>query len=969
MTQWAIVAIPQKDDYVWSISSERVPHMTILYLGEQEMGPKAAKIETYLTHAVETMLKRFGMSVDRRGTLGPNDADVVFFDMNWCERELNEFRSSLLKDPDILEMYNSTLVQYPVWVPHLTLGFPESPAKPDERDYPGLHYINFDKIALWVDDFDGPEIELKSRDYSSLDVVHMAKVSDFLTTKGILDPSGLVHSDGPTLQDVYNSMSPEQKELADLIAGAAVEDVILPEDMGFGDVYDSMTDDQRNFIHFIVGAALSPDFDLEHSGVKGMKWGVRKADDYGSSRLSKSAEGQSKEARAAARAKVRAGSGTLGDAHLAGIKSTGHRVTNAILGDKTYWKRAAIIAGVSAAGIGASFAAPAVLPASTLAGIAHLAGAHIVAGHVVTSSGAIISASTLGGQIATQVGLAATFAGNNVANLVNGVSTTARAIRGNKRVDNSYAKLGAAAAQSQASGTRRTQKVLNRAGSVRKNNLRQSDLIDGIALWVDDFDGPEIELKSRDYSSLDVVHMAKVSDFLTTKGILDPSGLVHSDGPTLQDVYNSMSPEQKELADLIAGAAVEDVILPEDMGFGDVYDSMTDDQRNFIHFIVGAALSPDFDLEHSGVKGMKWGVRKADDYGSSRLSKSAEGQSKEARAAARAKVRAGSGTLGDAHLAGIKSTGHRVTNAILGDKTYWKRAAIIAGVSAAGIGASFAAPAVLPASTLAGIAHLAGAHIVAGHVVTSSGAIISASTLGGQIATQVGLAATFAGNNVANLVNGVSTTARAIRGNKRVDNSYAKLGAAAAQSQASGTRRTQKVLNRAGSVRKNNLRQSDLIDGISLDQKVKDIDALQFGRKGMKWGVRRVRGSDGRVVEGRTSTGVSDARQRVAKAGGIHGISNDELRQLTERINLENNYNQSIVNRKTQLDVAHSKVKRTLDLGKTANQAINFGGSNAGQLLLRQIQPSLAQKALKASQLSKAINDVTGGKKKGKKNK
>jgi hypothetical protein len=158
-----IVAIPEQDDYVWKISSEKIPHMTLLSLGEQEPGPKLAQMENYLQHAVETMMHKFGMSVERRDTLGPKDADVLLFDKGFCSKELKDFRDALLKNNIILDLYNGS-PQFEEWIPHLTLGFPETPANPDERDYPGVHWVNFDKIALWVDDFDGPEFQLEGHD-------------------------------------------------------------------------------------------------------------------------------------------------------------------------------------------------------------------------------------------------------------------------------------------------------------------------------------------------------------------------------------------------------------------------------------------------------------------------------------------------------------------------------------------------------------------------------------------------------------------------------------------------------------------------------------------------------------------------------------------------------------------------------------------------------------------------------------
>lgn len=85
-----------------------------------------------------------------------------------------------------------------------------------------------------------------------------------------------------------------------------------------------------------------------------------------------------------------------------------------------------------------------------------------------------------------------------------------------------------------------------------------------------------------------------------------------------------------------------------------------------------------------------------------------------------------------------------------------------------------------------------------------------------------------------------------------------------------------------------------------------------YGVKGMRWGVRRARGSDGRVVETpvsvkttpgkrvKTSGGtgqkpsedavrVATARQK-AKKSSLDSLSNKELQELVNRMNLEQQY-------------------------------------------------------------------------------
>lgn len=160
--QLVVVAIPSENDYVWKVSSEKVPHMTLLYLGAPGYTPaQLTHITDYIGHA-SSLLYRFGMDVDHRGLLGDQDADVLFFNKTYDYRKLIDFRGHLLQDNDISRAYNS-VSQYPDWTPHLTMGFPATPAKEDTRDYPGFNWVNFDRIALWTSDSEGPTFQLKER--------------------------------------------------------------------------------------------------------------------------------------------------------------------------------------------------------------------------------------------------------------------------------------------------------------------------------------------------------------------------------------------------------------------------------------------------------------------------------------------------------------------------------------------------------------------------------------------------------------------------------------------------------------------------------------------------------------------------------------------------------------------------------------------------------------------------------------
>lgn len=171
MGNLCVVAIPSEDDYVWKISSEKVPHMTILYLGDVAEVQNFAKIASYIQHAAGTSLRRFGLEVDHRGVLGQDEADVLFFSWDkWSGiQDVTNFRNYLLQDGNIRTSYDS-VEQHDGFYPHLTLGYPPTPAKPDDRDYPGINYVQFDKVALWFGDYTGLEFPLKTRsmDYAEV---------------------------------------------------------------------------------------------------------------------------------------------------------------------------------------------------------------------------------------------------------------------------------------------------------------------------------------------------------------------------------------------------------------------------------------------------------------------------------------------------------------------------------------------------------------------------------------------------------------------------------------------------------------------------------------------------------------------------------------------------------------------------------------------------------------------------------
>lgn len=302
-----IVALPEKDDPVWKQSSEKVPHLTILSLGDREGGPEMAHILEYMEHAANTMLHKFHLSVEDRGPLGPKDADVLFFEKIRHGSEIHEFRDALLKDGQLREWFNSS-DQFPEWRPHLTMGWPDKPAK--ESEWGKCYGVNFDRLALWTGDYDGPEFKLQSYRHYYEDgqptlAMSMSAIDHELSVIASYREvmvADLQHA-GQTIGDVVKALSKEQTDLFDRVVGAVTEGIEVPLSQEYIDIYEDMTEVQRQVLNFLVGSVLEPGYkvpgelaqsamdssvevgvdDALQYGKKGMKWGIRKSDSGGSS--------------------------------------------------------------------------------------------------------------------------------------------------------------------------------------------------------------------------------------------------------------------------------------------------------------------------------------------------------------------------------------------------------------------------------------------------------------------------------------------------------------------------------------------------------------------------------------------------------------------------------------------------------------------------------------------------------------
>lgn len=180
----AIVAIPNENGDVHKISTEKKAHMTLLFLGENNGTVDLEGLASYTKHVADTFTSGLYMEVEKRGVLGDDKADVLFFKKkSGAYPQALALRHYLLQDSQIRRLYDS-VEQYPEWIPHLTLGYPENPAR--ELEYP-INFVSFDRLALWYDDSEGPEFEFMDGGNVVDDVIYSDKelLDDILIHYGV----------------------------------------------------------------------------------------------------------------------------------------------------------------------------------------------------------------------------------------------------------------------------------------------------------------------------------------------------------------------------------------------------------------------------------------------------------------------------------------------------------------------------------------------------------------------------------------------------------------------------------------------------------------------------------------------------------------------------------------------------------------------------------------------------------------
>jgi hypothetical protein len=107
------------------------------------------------------------------------------------------------------------------------------------------------------------------------------------------------------------------------------------------------------------------------------------------------------------------------------------------------------------------------------------------------------------------------------------------------------------------------------------------------------------------------------------------------------------------------------------------------------------------------------------------------------------------------------------------------------------------------------------------------------------------------------------------------------------------------------------------------------------GIKGMHWGVRRTRAQIDSASEDFKTT--SAHRSKVKEAGGTHALSNQELQTVITRLNLEQQYNR-LTYEPSKLQKGQKAIKEILGVGKTVQEVHSFVNGPLGKSLKNELK-------------------------------
>ena len=132
-------------------------------------------------------------------------------------------------------------------------------------------------------------------------------------------------------------------------------------------------------------------------------------------------------------------------------------------------------------------------------------------------------------------------------------------------------------------------------------------------------------------------------------------------------------------------------------------------------------------------------------------------------------------------------------------------------------------------------------------------------------------------------------------------------------------------------------------------------EALEhYGTKGMRWGVRK---NASGVIRGTEDHITARVLTNRARSKGTSHLSNEQLQAVVQRINLEQQYAR-LTYKPTKAEKARGYLKGALSAGKTVNEVIKFIDSPAGKILNQGIAKKTGGKPISVGNLGKFKNDT-----------
>lgn len=113
-----------------------------------------------------------------------------------------------------------------------------------------------------------------------------------------------------------------------------------------------------------------------------------------------------------------------------------------------------------------------------------------------------------------------------------------------------------------------------------------------------------------------------------------------------------------------------------------------------------------------------------------------------------------------------------------------------------------------------------------------------------------------------------------------------------------------------------------------------------YGVKGMKWGIRR--NKDGSVTRtGKRMKSEDHKEAERLKKKPLYELSNQELRRLNERMQLEQNYKQLMAKEGVSIRKGQRYIKDVLSVAKAAQEVYNLAQSPAGKAVREVVEQSI----------------------------